>query len=107
LNRLGISESGRTTASNPGSTGARGDKSFGAGAGNLLKVALSVKTQSFGVALLARSPNCSHEIDFSFLNGNLMVPAGRPSIFNSDGNACGSRQHRGVTLHQSIEPSSC
>jgi hypothetical protein len=61
LNRFGIPESGRTTASNPGSTGARGDKSFGAGAGNLLKVALSVKTQSFGVALLARSPNCSQK----------------------------------------------
>jgi hypothetical protein len=45
-----------------------------------LKVALSIEAQSFGVALLARSPNCSHKIAFSFLNGNLMVPA-RPSDY--------------------------
>jgi hypothetical protein len=52
-------------------------------------------------------PTCSHKIELSFLNGNLMVPAGHPSIFSSDGNACGSGQPRGVTLHRSIEPSSC
>src|SRR6267143_4517755 len=42
-------------------------------------------------------PTCSHKIELSFLNGNLMVPAGHPSIFSSDGNACGSRQPSGVT----------
>jgi hypothetical protein len=52
-----------------------------------LKVALSIEVQSFGVALLARSPKCSHKIEFSFLNGNLMVPAGPSTIFNSDDNA--------------------
>jgi hypothetical protein len=58
-----------------------------------LKVALSIEAQSFGVALLAlaRSPNCSQKIKFSFLNGSLMVPAGPSTIFNSDGNACGSK----------------
>jgi hypothetical protein len=56
-----------------------------------LKVALSIEAQSFGVALLAR---LLAEIEFSFLNGNLMVPAGPPTIFNSNGNACGSKQHR-------------
>jgi len=40
-----------------------GDKSFAAGAGNLLKVALSIEAQSFGVALLARSPYCSRKIE--------------------------------------------
>jgi hypothetical protein len=58
----------------------------------ILKVALSIEVQSFGVALLARSPN-SHKIEFIFLNANLMVPAGPPTIFNSDGNACGCKQH--------------
>jgi hypothetical protein len=45
-----------------------------------LKVALSIEAQSFGVALLARSPNCWDKIEFSFLNGNLMG-AGRPSDY--------------------------
>jgi len=70
-----------------------------------LKVALSIEAQSFGVALLARSPNCSDKIEFSFLNGNLMVRAGPPTIFNSavmfvEANSIDG----GVTLHQPIEP---
>jgi hypothetical protein len=55
-----------------------------------LKVALSIEAQSFGVALLARSPNCSHEIEFSFLNGNLIVPARRPVIFDAIGDPSGN-----------------
>jgi hypothetical protein len=53
-------------------------------------VALSIEAQSFGVALLAR-PTARKKIKFSFLNGSLMVPAGPSTIFNSDGNACGSK----------------
>jgi hypothetical protein len=50
------------------------------------------------------SPNCSHKIEFSFLNGNLMVLAGPSTIFNLtvmlvEANSTDG----GVTLHQSIE----
>ena len=60
--------------------------------------------------LLARSPN-SHKIEFIFLNGNLMVPTGPPTIFNSDGNACGCKQHRwrcdASSVHRAGHRSSC
>jgi hypothetical protein len=36
-------------------------------------------------AALPALPTCSHKIEFSFLNGNLMVPAGHPSIFKDVG----------------------
>jgi 3-hydroxyisobutyrate dehydrogenase-like beta-hydroxyacid dehydrogenase len=45
-------------------------------------------------------PTGPHKIKFSFLNGNLMVPAGRPSIFKWDG-----QQRQGATrptLHQAL-----
>src|SRR5260370_22643666 len=51
------------------------------------------------------SPNCSHKIEFSFLNGNLVVSAGPSTIFTLtvmpvEANSIDG----GVTLHQSIEP---
>jgi hypothetical protein len=36
------------------------------------------------IAALAAFPTCSHEIEFSFLNGILMVPTGHLSTFNRD-----------------------
>ena len=33
------------------------------------------------------APQLTKKIESSLLNGNLMVPAGHPSIFSSDGNA--------------------
>jgi hypothetical protein len=52
---------------------------------------------SWATVLLAyrgssRSFICSHKIEFSFLNGNLVVPAGPLFIFNSDGDVCASGQ---------------
>jgi hypothetical protein len=34
------------------------------------------------IAAVGARPTCSHEFEFSFLNGNLMVPAGHPPISN-------------------------
>ena len=58
----------------------------------------------------ARPPNCTQKIKFSFLNGSLMVPAGPSTIFNSDGNACGSKQRwrcDASSVHQAGHRSSC
>jgi hypothetical protein len=61
--------------------------------------------ESIIASAVTGSPNCSHKIEFSFLNGNLMVSAGPSTIFNLtvmlvEANSTDG----GVTLHQSIEP---
>ena len=54
-----------------------------------------------------RSPNCSHKIEFSFLKGNLMVPAGHTVYFNCDGSAFGNGrclyEYRRAVLRRDIE----
>jgi hypothetical protein len=61
--------------------------------------------ESIIASAVTGSPNCSHKIEFSFLNSNLMVSAGPSTIFNLtvmlvEANSTDG----GVTLHQSIEP---
>src|SRR3989442_8093425 len=52
----------------------------------------------FRSRLQMSEPRLSHEIEFSFLNGNLMVPAGYPPIFHMQVHiVC---EHRKVQINQ-------
>lgn len=55
----------------------------------------------------ARPIRGSHKIEFSFLKGNLMVPAGHPVYFNCDGSAFGNGrclyEYRRAVLRRDIE----
>jgi hypothetical protein len=71
----------------------------------LMQVASSYRGYCYGPA--ARPIHGSHKIEFSFLKGNLMVPAGHPVYFNCDGSAFGNGrclyEYRRAVLRRDIE----